>query len=267
MTSSHPGFVASVLSETGALERAPRRAAPRLGRILRGRGAAGRLGRAAGVAAVALFLVTGSDASDPASANGVAQVGAAPETGSFTDPRDGRTYRTVKLGDRWLMAENLAYKPETGSVWAYGDDPENVKTYGYLYDFETAKRIAPPGWHLPTYAEWRELRAALGGKRDVYKMLGGTMEKVYQQVVPGGLSGFDARLGGRRAGPGRYVEMGEQAYFWSATINDGEGVKCFEIDSKPGGVKRGPLDSREGVAYLSKFCPPEQGMSVRLFRD
>lgn len=238
------------------------------GAAARRRGAAGWLGRAGGLVAVVVLIVTGGCAGNRMSVSSSAQGQAAPETGSFTDPRDGRTYRTVRIGGRWLMAENLAYRPESGNFWAYDDNQENVKTYGYLYDWETAKGVAPPGWHLPTYQEWRELRAALGGKRDVFKYLGGTMEKVYKQVVPGGGSGFDALLGGRRTPSGRFIQMGEFAYFWTATIySKSEGVRCFVVDSKAGGVRQGPFDSREGVAHFSNYADPAAGLSVRLFRD
>ena len=238
------------------------------GPATRRRGAAEWRGRAAGVLAVVVLIFASSCASSRVNVNSGGQGRPAPETGSFTDPRNGRTYRTVRIGGHWLMAENLAYRPESGNFWAYDDNQENVKTYGYLYDWETANRVAPPGWHLPTYREWREMRAALGGKRDVYKYLGGTMEKVYRQVVPGGGSGFDALLGGRRTPSGRFVEMGERAYFWSATIDSsGEDATSFELDSKPGGVRRSPFDSREGTAIISKYGPPTDGLSVRLFRD
>jgi len=39
-------------------------------------------------------------------------------TGTVTDPRDGKLYTTVQIGGRWIMSQNLAYRPEKGTFWA-----------------------------------------------------------------------------------------------------------------------------------------------------
>ncbi len=87
----------------------------------------------------------------------------AQETGSFTDARDGKVYKTVTIGKQTWMAENLAFKAPSG-CWAYNNNETNVKMYGYLYDWETANKVAPEGWHLASDKEWQKLTDFLGGK-------------------------------------------------------------------------------------------------------
>jgi uncharacterized protein (TIGR02145 family) len=84
------------------------------------------------------------------------------EQETFTDSRDGKVYKYVKIGEQTWMAENFAYKPDDG-FWAYNNDENNVSAYGYLYTLETANSIAPDGWHMPSLDEWNELIDYLGG--------------------------------------------------------------------------------------------------------
>lgn len=188
-------------------------------------------------------------------------------TGTFTDFRDGKTYKTIKVDDRWIMAENFAYKPEQGNYWPYDNDSNNVTKYGYLYDWETAKNIAPKGWHLPTKLELKALKKSLGGKRDVFKYLGGTMEKVYKQMIEGGASGFNALLAGVRTADGRFMHLGNHTYFWSSSKSI-DGQWFYSLNGKTDGKRSSILDSKEGIATLSSRQDRAKcGFSVRLFKD
>jgi len=95
-------------------------------------------------------------------------------TGTFTDTRDNHTYSWMRIGGHVWMSENFAYAPSSGVYCAFNDDSNNVAFYGYLYSWDTAKAIAPSGWHLPTKAEWDSLIDALGG----LDVAGGKMKTV-----------------------------------------------------------------------------------------
>ena len=131
-------------------------------------------------------------------------------TGTFTDQRDSIQYNWVKIGNQIWMAENLAFKADSG-CWAYDNDIANVSEYGYLYDWETAKNVCPSSWHLPTKDEFETLLANYGEERSWHNA------EAYTALIKGGNSGFYALLGGWRNSHGRFSGKGKADVFWAAT--------------------------------------------------
>ena len=130
------------------------------------------------------------------------------EYGSVKDDRDGQTYKTVKIADRWWMAQNLNYESEN----SYCADDSCAK-YGRFYTWAAAmdsagkwseggkgcgfdktctpdypvRGVCPSGWHLPSKDEWTNLRTAVGESGPA-----GTLLK----SVDGWIGGFVNKAGG-----------------------------------------------------------------------
>lgn len=97
--------------------------------------------------------------------------------GFFTDSRDGRIYKTVKLGSRVWMAENLKYAFNDGvQSFCYLDKEEYCDYLGRLYTWSGAmamepkydstykvkltlphRGVCPEGWHVSTMEDWEDL--------------------------------------------------------------------------------------------------------------
>jgi uncharacterized protein (TIGR02145 family) len=94
----------------------------------------------------------------------------------ITDIRDGKTYQTVQIGSQCWFAENLDYGTLVPSAQYQRDNciPEKYVRSAFsvqgsaLYqwdelmqytDIPGEKGLCPPGWHVPTEAEWITLFA------------------------------------------------------------------------------------------------------------
>ena len=214
------------------------------------------------------------------------------EYGSFTDTRDGKVYKTVTIGFQVWMAENLAYLPSvvgpaTGSEYAghetdpyyyvYGYDgtsvatakaTTNYQTYGVLYNWPAALTACPPGWHLPSDAEWTQLEIYLGmspekaddtGWRGPYdgKLKSGTNHWNLILEEDTNESGFTALPGGYREGHGieEFYGIGVFGSWWTSTDSDSDNVGPFSRI-----LAHGEYVQRDGGSE-------QWGSSVRCIKD
>ncbi|WP_028979130.1 FISUMP domain-containing protein [Sporocytophaga myxococcoides] len=117
---------------------------------------------------------------------------------TFEDPRDGKIYKTIRIGNQTWFVENLRF---TGPVEVgYINDPygkvDSTKKYGPLYTWEAANLACPNGWHLPSDEEWRLLEHNLEMSNSDTAMVGysqlrGVDQKLGTRMQVGGNIGFN----------------------------------------------------------------------------
>jgi uncharacterized protein (TIGR02145 family) len=117
------------------------------------------------------------------------------------------------------MAENLNYAVEGSKC--YNDSISNCNKYGRLYDWETAMKACPAGWHLPNDSEWNILFATAGTERTAGKNLKATSgwDDNNQGQSGNGTDtyGFAAFPGGYSSFGGFY-NVGNIGVWWSANV-------------------------------------------------
>jgi len=178
----------------------------------------------------------------------------AQQKGSFNDKRDKKTYKTVKIGEQTWMAENLNYAVEgskcygEGGVISEGESGEekitytnkevqaNCKKYGRLYNWATAMKACPDGWHLPSDKEWQTLVDVAGGNEAAGKKLkaksgwshnGNGTDSYGFSALPGALGNSDGPVG-MAGGNSHY--LGFSGSWWSASNYEDENLSnyaCF----------------------------------------
>lgn len=141
------------------------------------------------------------------------------KTGSFVDERDGKKYKTIKIGKQTWMSENLSY--DAKGSYCYDDDKKNCKKYGRLYTWKAAKKSCPAGWKLPANEDWAKVVRAVGTKVNTpFKaQLAGQRICFNQNDTwsPYCESTKSFGMPGEKGAHFSYDDMNKAAFFWSST--------------------------------------------------
>ncbi|GBU22932.1 hypothetical protein R80B4_02845 [Fibrobacteres bacterium R8-0-B4] len=202
-------------------------------------------------------------------------------TSTFTDPRDGKIYKTVNMpdGKTWL-GENLNFTPRPAdpgakNSWCYDNNPANCITYGRLYDWATAMRISsiynseewggsdeghqgicPAGWHLPSRGEWETLIDSVGENAGTkLKAADGWWLSPSNPVIGSDEYGFSALPGGIRSNLDMvFINIENVGVWWSSSEFDGDGSYTISTNSNV---------QNTNIENSTKF----NGFSVRCVRN
>jgi uncharacterized protein (TIGR02145 family) len=117
------------------------------------------------------------------------------------------------------MAKNLNYV--TGIHRCYDDDEGKCDKYGRHYDWETARKACPNGWHLPSNEDWDKLYRFADSTRGVGSPYESSSagKHLKSKFEWDGLDtyGFAALPSGHSNSGGDFARLGEITIWWTAS--------------------------------------------------
>ena len=177
----------------------------------------------------------------------------------FTDIRDGNHYYYTLGGNNFWMRHNLAW---AGAGKPFELCPAMTQVFGQYYTWEEAQTACPPGWRLPTDAEWTAFSDNVTPGTDVPGLAGKLMGDLYfngtkmweywREVTitdDYGLSIMPVGYANVASGEYDFDGLYTYAVFWTADESDGLGV-CRYIYHNKDVLYRGRLSKTEFAASV-----------------
>jgi uncharacterized protein (TIGR02145 family) len=226
----------------------------------------------------------------------------------------GEIYETVVIGKQTWLKRNLNYKPNKGS-WCYGEGGKvfdntalitlttsqiqaNCAKYGRLYDWAAAmdlpsscnkktcasqikskhKGICPPGYHIPTNADWDKLYRYADGKSGTGSPYKSETAGRYLKADINGwngkdIYGFSALPGGVRIPDNAfmYTDSDRSGSWWSANEAKDTNITLAvvintNVSANINAYERS-MSHKNDIAGWSESPDKVNGNSVRCVKD
>lgn len=183
---------------------------------------------------------------------------------SFTDPRDGKTYKTVKIGDQTWMAENLNYEKkenDSDKNFCYGGNERNCTKFGGLYTWNSAQDACPSGWHLPTLDELKLLLDAVGDRNSAGVMLKASTgwKMAHEEKSGNGEDSYEFSAlpaGYYRGENNDYRGIGNYALFWTSTAIGADEAYYLHLDYAKDDAELRMTDKNQAQSVRCVLNPP-----------
>lgn len=156
------------------------------------------------------------------------------QQGTFTDERDGSTYRWVRYGNLDWMEDNFRYNMnDANNCLLYerheDDQPVDPEKYGRIYTYAGAIAACPDGWRLPTDEDWKNLEMQMGmsasdaNKEDWRGNIAKRMLSMYDTTTA-----INIRLAGYYfphmvMGMVGFRFFSQKGYYWTSTVDTAKG--------------------------------------------
>ena len=195
---------------------------------------------------------------------------------------DGNEYHTVKIGDQIWTAENIrttklndgtpilidstsAWFGDTIGKYCYYNNTskyDSIVKYGALYNWYVVQtgKIAPVGWHVPTYNEWKILQGKIYYSRELAAQtnwkFSTTPYAIGNDLLQNNTTGFSALPSGGRGENGVFGNMGIKCFWWSTSSYN---TYCAYLCMM--------WSDMTGFSINPTYANKHNGISLRLIKD
>lgn len=133
--------------------------------------------------------------------------------------RNGDPIPEAKTDEEWVQAAK-----EGKPAWCYlNNDPAKGKKYGKLYNWYAVsdpRGLAPEGYRIPTNNDFDKLIESTGISAANHQK---------KELVKGGKTGFNSKLGGYRGEDGCFHKDGKEARYWGSNKYQANPERAYSL--------------------------------------